>query len=93
MKFVVLLLTISVAVVCIQGETCPSGHATDCTLTLCTGDEWMLSCVDNICTCNHNNGQSHACTNTGDCSLLGHGCLNNQHWRCIRGECRCTHQN
>ncbi|KAL3831950.1 hypothetical protein ACJMK2_023793 [Sinanodonta woodiana] len=76
----------------IKGETCPSGHATDCRLTVCTGPEWVLACVDGVCTCSHTGDGSHTCRDNGEC---GHGrdCPNNQHWRCIQGNCHCTHQN
>ncbi|KAL3831955.1 hypothetical protein ACJMK2_023788 [Sinanodonta woodiana] len=94
MKTYVLLLAITVAVVYIKGETCPSGHTTDCRLTVCTGSGWVLNCVDNVCTCTHNEGGSHVtCTANDDCAGQGRDCPNNQHWRCLRGECHCTHQN
>ncbi|KAL3876257.1 hypothetical protein ACJMK2_034125 [Sinanodonta woodiana] len=76
----------------INGDTCPSGHTTDCRLTVCSGREWTLSCVDGVCTCSHTEGGSHACNDIGDCGHR-HNCTDGQHWRCLQGTCHCTRQN
>ncbi|KAL3831954.1 hypothetical protein ACJMK2_023789 [Sinanodonta woodiana] len=92
MKTCVLLLTITVAVVYIKGDVCPSGHATDCTLTACSGNEWVLSCIDGVCTCLHTEGGSHDCRDNGDCGHR-HNCTVGQRWRCVQGTCHCIRQN
>ncbi|KAL3832114.1 hypothetical protein ACJMK2_023787 [Sinanodonta woodiana] len=90
MKTCLCLLALVVVAVYVKGESCPSGHATDCTLTTCIGTDWVLGCVDNHCTCTHTAGGSHACRSDGDCGG-GVDCDRRQHWRCIMGSCRCVH--
>ncbi|KAK3594939.1 hypothetical protein CHS0354_009325 [Potamilus streckersoni] len=92
MKTCLCLFAVVVVIVYVKGETCPSGHVTDCSLTACTGTDWVLGCVDNLCTCTHSGGGSHDCVYNGDCGN-SHNCDRNQQWRCVQGRCRCIHNN
>ncbi|KAL3832113.1 hypothetical protein ACJMK2_023786 [Sinanodonta woodiana] len=89
MKTCLCLLALVVVIVHVKGENCASGHVTDCTSTTCTGTEWVLACIDRVCSCTHTGGGSHTCSTNSDCGG-GRNCERNQHWRCLQGTCHCV---
>ncbi|KAL3831957.1 hypothetical protein ACJMK2_023645 [Sinanodonta woodiana] len=81
MKTCLCLLALVVVIVHVKGENCASGHVTDCTSTTCTGTEWVLACIDQLCSCTHTGGGSHSCQSDADCGR-DHFCPFGLRWRC-----------